>query len=84
VPYYQERAYLAFLKAQVGKPYDKLAIAVFAFNRDWRAPDAWFCDEVVAAELEHADAVRKLARSVNRLDVRDLYLVMSAIPPVQG
>jgi hypothetical protein len=27
VPYYKERAYWDFLKAQVGKPYDKLAIA---------------------------------------------------------
>jgi hypothetical protein len=28
--------------------------------------------------------VRKLAPMVNRLDVRDLYLVVSAIAPVQG
>jgi hypothetical protein len=84
VPYYEERAYWDFLKAQVGKPYDKLAIAAFAFNRDWRSPDAWFCDELVAAGLEHAEVVRKLAPMVNRLDVRDLYLVVSAIAPVKG
>ena len=40
VPYYRERAYWDFLKEQVGKPYDKLAIVAFAFNRDWRSPDA--------------------------------------------
>jgi hypothetical protein len=83
VPYYKERAYWEFLKAQVGKPYDKLAIAAFAFNRDWRTPDAWFCDELVAAGLEQAEVVRKLAPCVNRLDVRDLYLVVSAIAPVK-
>jgi hypothetical protein len=33
VPYYKERAYWNFLKAQVGKPYDKLAIVAFAINR---------------------------------------------------
>ena len=84
VPYYKERAYWDFLKAQIGKPYDKLAIAAFAFNRDWRSPDAWFCDELVAAGLEHADVVRRLAACVNRVDVRDLYLLVSAIAPVNG
>ena len=84
VPYYKERAYWDFLKAQVGKPYDMKAIVAFAVNRDWRSADAWFCDELVAAGLEHAEVVRNLASCVNRLDVRDLYLVVSAIAPVQG
>jgi hypothetical protein len=79
MPYYKERPYWDFLKALLGKPYDKLAIVAFAVNRDWRSPDAWFCDELVAAGLEHAEVVRKLAPCVNRLDVRDLYLIVSAI-----
>ena len=66
VPYYKERAYWDFLKAQIGKPYDKLAIFAFAVDRDWRS---WFCDELVAAGLEHAEVVRRLAPCVNRLDV---------------
>jgi hypothetical protein len=84
VPYYKEKAYYDFLKAQLGKPYDKLAIAAFAFNRNWRETDAWFCDELVAAGLEHAEVVRKLAPCVNRLDVRDVYLIVSALAPVKG
>jgi hypothetical protein len=84
VPYYKERAYWGFVKAQVGKPYDKLAIVAFAVNRDWRSPDVWFCDELVGAGLEHAEVVRKLAPCVNRLNVRDLYLVVSAIAPVSS
>jgi len=59
------------MTTQVGKPYDKLAIVAFAVNRDWRSPDAWFCDELVAAGLEHAEVVRKLAPCLNRLDVCD-------------
>ena len=59
------------MTTQVGKPYDKLAIVAFAVNRDWRSPDAWFCDELVAAGLEHAQEVRKLAPCLNRLDVCD-------------
>jgi hypothetical protein len=39
---------------------------------------------MVAARLEHAEVVRKLAPEVNRLDVRDLYLVVSGIAPVKG
>jgi hypothetical protein len=84
VLYYKERTYWDFLKAQPGKPYDKLAIAAFAFNRDRRSLAAWFCDELVAAGLEQAKAVRKLAPCVNRLDVRDLYLVVSAIAPANS
>jgi len=38
---------------------------------------------MVAAGLEHAEVVRKLASCVNRLEVRDLYLVVSAIAPVR-
>jgi hypothetical protein len=77
-------AYWKFIIAQIGKPYDKLAIAAFAFDRDWRTPDAWFCDELVAASLEAGQVVRRLAGQVNRLNVRDLYLVVSAIAPVYG
>jgi hypothetical protein len=76
--------YYAFVKAQVGKPYDTAAIVAFALDRNWRTPDAWFCDELVAAGLEQAGVVRKLAPCVNRLDVRDLYLVVSAIAPVNS
>jgi uncharacterized protein YycO len=35
-----------FASAQVGKPYDKLAIFAFVINRNWRDEDAWFCDEL--------------------------------------
>jgi len=56
----------------------------FAFNRDWRATDSWFCDELVAAGLEQAEVVRRLAPCVNRLDVRDLYLLVSATAPVNS
>jgi hypothetical protein len=38
----------------------------------------------VAAGLEHAGVVHKLAPEINRVDVRDLYLVVSAIAPVNS
>jgi hypothetical protein len=80
----QERTYWDLLKAQASKPYDMKAIVAFAVNRDWRSPDAWFCDKLVAAGLEQVEVVPKLAPTVNRLDVRGLYLVVSAIAPVNS
>src|SRR5689334_9108316 len=38
-----ETAFYEFLNSQIGKPYDETAIAGFVFQRDWRAPDSWFC-----------------------------------------
>jgi hypothetical protein len=71
--------YWDVLREQIGKPYDTLAIVAFALDRDWRSPDAWFCDELVAAGLEHAGLAHKLAPQINCVNVRDLYLVVSAI-----
>jgi hypothetical protein len=34
----QEKVYWDFLREQVGKPYDTLAIVAFALDRDWRSP----------------------------------------------
>lgn len=47
-----EKRFYDFLHAQIGKPYDRLAIVAFAVNRDWRERDQWFCSELVAAALE--------------------------------
>jgi hypothetical protein len=78
----QHADYWSFIAKQIGKPYDTWAIAAFVFDRDWRTPDAWFCDELVARGLEVAGIVRKLAVQTHRLDVRDLYLIVSAIADV--
>lgn len=75
-------AYWTFIAKQIGKPYDVWAIAAFAADRDWRTEDAWFCDELVARGLEVAGVIRKLIVPNHRLDVRDLYLVVSAIADV--
>jgi hypothetical protein len=34
--------YWNFRPEQIGRPYDTLAIAAFALDRDWRSPDAFF------------------------------------------
>lgn len=63
---------------QIGKPYDKLAIFAFAAERNWRDPNAWFCDEMVAAGLEVAGYFdHPLAFAVNKLTPDGLLLALS-------
>jgi hypothetical protein len=66
----QQELYWNFLHEQIGKPYETLAIVAFALDCDWRSPDACLCDELVAAGLEHAGVVHKLAPCINRVDAR--------------
>lgn len=79
----QEAKFYDFLYAQVGKPYDFLALVAFAFNRDWQRPDSWFCDEIIAAALCACGIFPKhLAESFNRITLRDLILIISALVEV--
>ena len=51
----QQQSYYAFIHSQEGKPYDPLAIAGFALERNWRKADSWICSELQAASGESAD-----------------------------
>lgn len=74
----QETDFLNFLQAQIGKPYDHTAIVAFAFHRDWRELDSWFCSELAAAALEACGWFPKpLANTVNEITPRDLLLAVS-------
>lgn len=72
-----EDKFHAFLRAQLGKPYDMTAIAGLALNRDWREPDSWFCSELQAAALEACGYLPRLSAADNHISPRDLLLVLS-------
>lgn len=73
----------AFLRAQLGKPYDKTAIGAFVLERDWQEPDAWFCSELMAAALvECGWFASHLATEFNHITPRDLLLIVSGRVPV--
>lgn len=73
-----EARYYDFLRRQIGKPYDKLAIVAFAAERNWRTPDAWFCSELAAAALEDSGWFPKpVAASVSEITPRDLLILTS-------
>lgn len=69
--------FLAFLQAQVGKPYDVTAIAGLALDRNWREDDSWFCSELMAAALEKCGYLPPLSSADNHISPRDLLLVLS-------
>lgn len=67
-----------FLEAQVGKPYDKTAIAAFPFQRDWRELDSWFCSELFVAALEASTFFpQSLSNAANEITPRDALLLVS-------
>ena len=76
--------YLAFLKAQEGKPYDMEGILAFVAGRQWDEPSAWFCSELAAAGLQVAGYFpHPLATSSNKITPPDLVLVLSAFVDVR-
>lgn len=50
----QADKFFAFCRAQMGKPYDFSAELAFAFGRDWRSPEHWFCSELGEAAIEES------------------------------
>lgn len=71
-------AFYDALRSQLGKPYDVEAIAAFAFDRDWRATDHWFCSEIQAWALERAGYFpHPLAATDSTITPRDLLLILS-------
>lgn len=74
----QTDGFHAFLRAQVGKPYDVEAIAAFVARRDWQEPDAWFCSELQAAALVDCGwFASPLATEFSHITPRDLLLIVS-------
>ena len=79
----QETEWLAFLRAQYGKPYDRACIAGFVAGRDWHDPNAWICSELQAAALEAAGIIRPLFAHANKITPEALLIALSALAPVE-
>jgi hypothetical protein len=76
-------AFYAFVTAQVGKPYDRTAIAAFVTRRDWQSDDAWFCSELVLAGLVAAAFFKfRLSIPANFCDPADLLLLCSVFADI--
>lgn len=72
-------AFVSFLHAQIGKPYDSEGIKGFVAGRDWRDERAWFCSELQAAALEKCGECPPLYAAANKVTPAGLLLVASAL-----
>lgn len=67
--------FMAFARAQIGKPYDWLAIVGFGLRGRWSvAPHRWFCSELVDASFAAAGVEILHANAAYRLSPRDIGL----------
>ena len=75
----QAQAWLDFLLAQVGKPYDKIGILAFMIGRNWREENSWWCSELFVRALEVAGICGDLAVPWYKITPGDAALVASAL-----
>lgn len=64
--------------SQIGKPYDRTAIAAFFVGRDWREDDSWFCSELFSWLLEQSGFLHPLSAPCNKIAPDDALLIVSA------
>ena len=78
-------SFMAFLREQLGKPYDNAAIFGFVFNRDWREQNSWFCSELVVAAFEAVDNFfeYKVYTPANKIDPVTAFTLLSAFGVVE-
>ena len=69
-----EAAALAFVRAQIGRPYDWTALVGISLRRDWAEPDKWFCSELFEACLLAGGLVR-WRESVSRITPQHQYML---------
>jgi|CXWL01.1.fsa_nt_gi uncharacterized protein YycO len=74
VPVPDEAAALAFLRAQIGRPYDWTAIVGIALRRNWADPKRWFCSELLEATLIAGGLVR-WREKVSRITQQHQYML---------
>lgn len=79
----QEEKFYELLSQEVGKPYDKEAIAGVILGRNWHDDSAWFCSELIADKLEKtAIFPYPLTTSTYKIEPDPLLLALSARYPI--
>jgi hypothetical protein len=72
-------AFYEHMRAEIGKPYNKIAILAFAVNANWSSVGAWFCSQLVTAKLQACGWLKDLDETPNKIDPDDLRLILSAL-----
>ena len=79
VPQAVHDGYWAFLEEQKGKPYNSRGILGMLLNRDWRAPDSWFCSELVGRAGEVSKLYPTLFTPTDRVTPVEIALLWSGL-----
>lgn len=66
-----------FLEAQLGKPYDWLAILAIPLRRDWHKKDSWMCSELAAQVL--IEDGKQMPIESSRITPRDLLFIAPVV-----
>lgn len=69
-----EAKIMQYLRDQIGKPYDYMAVAGMPFRQDWQSDNRWFCSELIAAAFAQAGIPLLDATDYYRVTPRDIYL----------
>lgn len=67
-------ALVRFLRLQLGKDYDWMALVALPWREDWQDPEHWFCSELVAAALVKG-GLPDFAVEKSRITPRDLWIM---------
>lgn len=70
---------LAFITAQIGKPYDFLDIFGIMASRNWHDDSRWICSEFWVVGMETAELIHKIESDVALFTPQDSLLVSSAM-----
>jgi len=78
----QELAFHDALYNELFKPYDWRAICAFGMGeRDWEAPDSWFCSELQMSVLKKAGIWKPAGEAhIDRIDPGMAYLLITSLP----
>ena len=67
----------AWLRAQVGKPYDWTAALGLGLHRNWQKDAAWFCSELVAWAYDRIERPLFRADSMHRVTPQHLFMLQA-------
>lgn len=81
----QAAAFYAFMRSQIGKPYDTWAVlSFFDPSRDWQDPSAYDCSELIGTAFSECGLFPKhLAVAFSRITPRDIFLLASTLIGVE-
>ncbi len=86
--YGQTLAFVAFLRSQIGKPYDVIAIAEMADGvvtgeaPSWPDSPSWICSALITAALLTAGIIKGAPATVRLATPRDVLVACAALTPI--